>query len=114
MHSCAGIAAGRSPKQLNVLHFFLTQALGVVVEEIVQPAFMKLLGRRTKAEKEQDGPPSSMNRLFGYLWVAAFMTWSGPVWLYPQASSTASPGQSNSFVPYSFIKAWKLRNVRAG
>jgi hypothetical protein len=114
LHSCAGIAAGRSPKQLNALHFFLTQALGVVLEEIVQLAFAKLTGKRSEAEMEQDGPPSPLTRLLGYLWVAAFLTWSGPAWLYPQASSAPLPGQNNSFLPYSFIRAWKMGDVRAG
>jgi hypothetical protein len=114
MHSCAGIAAGRSPKQLNALHFFLTQALGVLFEEFVQLSFVKLMGQRTKCEQEQDETPSSLTRLLGYLWVAAFLTWSGPAWLYPQASSAPLPGQNNSFVPYSFIKAWKMGDIRAG
>ncbi|EDN99710.1 hypothetical protein SS1G_02568 [Sclerotinia sclerotiorum 1980 UF-70] len=31
--SCAGIAAEMSPKQLNIVHFFITQALGIVMED---------------------------------------------------------------------------------
>jgi len=112
MHSCAGIAAGMSPKQLNVLHFFITQALGVVVEDLVRLAFSK--AKSQEGKKEKIGPPSLANRVIGYLWVAAFMTWSGPVWLYPQASRPAPPGTNTSFLPYSIIKAWKMGDIRAG
>ncbi|CAG8981537.1 hypothetical protein HYALB_00013164 [Hymenoscyphus albidus] len=104
----------RSPKQLDVLHFFLTQALGVVLEDTAPLLLWKLMGKRTNDEKQQDEPPWPMSRLLGYLWVAAFMSWSGPVWLYPQAASTAPLGQSSSFLPYSIIKACKSGDIRAG
>ncbi|PQE23046.1 hypothetical protein CJF32_00004434 [Rutstroemia sp. NJR-2017a WRK4] len=112
MHSCAGIATGMSPKQLNVVHFFITQAMGVVIEDLVRLAFLKAKGEERKSEKNTS--PSLAHRLIGYLWVAAFMTWSGPVWLYPQASKPISPGTNNSFLPYSIIKAWKMGDIRAG
>ncbi|CAD6446129.1 4e9caf82-547c-4e00-923f-874d61be0b17 [Sclerotinia trifoliorum] len=112
MHSCAGIAAGMSPKQLNVVHFFVTQALGIVVEDFVSLAFSKMMGQKDK--KKKTGPPSLAQRLIGYLWVAAFMTWSGPVWLYPQASRPVLPGTNSSFLPYSIIRAWKMGDLRAG
>lgn len=112
MHSCAGIAAGMPPNQLNVLHFFITQALGVVIEDLVSQAISRWKGQDGK-DKEKRGP-SLTNRAIGYLWVAAFMTWSGPVWLYPQASKPVSPGTNSSFLPYSIIKAWKARDIHAG
>lgn len=102
-----------SPKQLNVLHFFITQALGVVIEDLVRLAFLKATGKEDEGKKKSR-PPSLANRIIGYLWVAAFMTWSGPVWLYPQASKPVSPGTNSSFLPYSIIKAWKMGDIRAG
>jgi hypothetical protein len=112
MHSCAGVAAGMSPKQLNVVHFFITQAMGVVIEDLVRLAFLKAKGEERKSEKNRS--PSLTHRFIGYLWVAAFMTWSGPIWLYPQASKPISPGTNNSFLPYSIIKVWKMGDIRAG
>jgi hypothetical protein len=106
MHSCAGIAAGMSFKQLNVLHFFITQALGVVVEDLVRVAFSNARGNRGREDKNSLPPPLAI-RLIGYVWVAAYMAWSGPVWLYPQASKTAPLGTNISFLPYSIIDAWK-------
>jgi hypothetical protein len=100
MQSCAKIAAGMLSKQLNVLHFFNTHALGVVVEDLVRLAWFKAKGQEGK-KKEKVRPPSLVNRIIGYLWVASFMIWSGPVWLYPQASKPAPLGTSSSFVPYS-------------
>ncbi|TVY85301.1 Acetyltransferase pyr8 [Lachnellula suecica] len=112
MHSCAGIAAGMSPKQLNVLHFFLTQALGVIIEDLVRLVSLKAKGE--EGIEKKDVPPTIANRIIGYLWVAAFMTWSGPVWLYPQASKPMPPGTNSSFLPYSIINAWKMGDFRAG
>ncbi|KAJ8058855.1 hypothetical protein OCU04_011838 [Sclerotinia nivalis] len=112
MHSYAGVAAGMSPKQLNVIHLFITQALGVVVEDLVRLGFLKATGQGSK--KGKNDTPSLAHKIIGYLWVVAFMTWSGPVWLYPQASKPTSLGINSSFVPYSIIKAWMMGDVRAG
>jgi hypothetical protein len=101
-----------SPRELSVLYFFLTQALGVALEDLVPLAFVKVKGQESK--KEEITPPSLTTKIIGYLWVAAFMAWSGPVWLYPQASKPAPPGINSSFLPYSIIKAWKMGDICAG
>lgn len=39
-----------SPKQRNVVKFLRTQALGVVVEDLVRVAFFKTKGEESKTE----------------------------------------------------------------
>jgi hypothetical protein len=96
------------------LAFLSHASAGVVFEEIVQLAYLHVMSKATEAEKEQEGNQFSIIRLFGYVWVVAFMTWSGPAWLYPQASSPPLPGQKTNFFPHSVITAWKMGDVRAG
>ena len=87
----------------------------MVIKDLVRVAYLKVKVREgPKMEEEEAEPPSLANRVFGYSWVAAFMTWSGSVWLYPQASRPASPGTNNSFFPHNIGKAWKTGNFRAG
>lgn len=96
MHSCAGIAAGMLPKQLNMVQFLITQALGVVVGDLIWLVFSKIKGEKNREKTE---PPSLMRKIIGYIWVAAFMTGSGSVWLHPQASRSTSPGTNDNFLP---------------
>lgn len=69
--------------------------------------------------KGQEGKRMEKRRpLVRYLWVAAFIARSGPVWLYPRASKLPLPETNDSFVPYSILRTWKMehfrRDVRAG
>ncbi|KAL1626148.1 hypothetical protein SLS54_002982 [Diplodia seriata] len=57
------------------LVFFPLQALGIMVEDAVQAALVGKTGFRN----------AGVRRLFGYVWVVAYLGWSTPTWFYPQS-----------------------------
>jgi hypothetical protein len=85
-------------KELGVFRFFCTQAFGLLIEQGVMLIFKKL--HRSEEGKRR---PSVLVRLLGFVWVAAFMTWSGPAWLYPQAAKVQSQ-VGTSFLPFSIVE----------
>lgn len=97
LHSAAGVASGVPLSELGVFRFFCTQAVGVFVEQgIISTA------RRLRSKKDASAPPSYWEKALGFLWVAAFMTWSGPAWIYPQAARPPATG-ATTFLPFSIV-----------
>ncbi|KAF2865631.1 membrane bound O-acyl transferase family-domain-containing protein [Massariosphaeria phaeospora] len=100
MHTAAGVASGMPAHELGVFRFFCTQAFGVLFEQSVISVFRSVRGVAEK-EKEREKPPVWM-RAVGFVWVAGFMAWSGPAWLYPQAARAPRQG-ATSFLPFSVV-----------
>jgi hypothetical protein len=94
--------------QLGVFRFFCTQAAGLILEQSVISLF-----KRTEEEGDQsDGAPAWYAKLAGFIWVGAFMAWTGPSWIYPQAARASAPAQGPSaFLPFSIV-GW-LKEYRA-
>jgi len=99
LHTVAGVASAMPLKELGVFRFFCTQALGVLVEQGAIANLRRLYGR-TKDTKNPDYGAKAL----GYMWVAAFMIWSGPAWIYPQALRAPPKGATN-FLPFSIVGA---------
>ena len=59
------------------VHFFCTQAFGIMLEDGVQALWSKALRSRPKPT----GTPL-WHKVIGFVWLLAFMSWSTPVWSY--------------------------------
>jgi hypothetical protein len=106
LHTAAGVASGMPVDQLGVFRFFGTQAIGLVFEQGVAGLLRK--GQRHDGRIDEDeGKPAWYGRISGYVWVVAFLVWTGPSWIYPQAARAPAEGATD-FLPFSLIK-W-LRN----
>ena len=99
LHTVAGVASGMPLKELGVFRFFCTQALGVLVEQGAIAALRCLYGRSEGTKYLNYGA-----KALGYMWVAAFMIWSGPAWIYPQTLRAPPKGAIN-FLPFSIVGA---------
>lgn len=96
-HKVAGIAGGMSVREYGVLQFFFTQTLGIMIEDGVQACYSRLVrGSGTQ-------PRKLAIRCLGYAWVASFLVWSSPAWLYPQALRPVKAG-ANGLLPYSIVQ----------
>jgi uncharacterized protein YfiM (DUF2279 family) len=102
LHTVAGVSSGMPVSELGVFRFFVTQAFGLLVEQSAISLY-----RRWQGVEKREGAgwerPDLAWRLVGYIWVAAFMAWSGPAWLYPQAYRQSAQG-SASILPFSVVK----------
>ena len=72
-HLAGDRAEGLEVYKSGSLEFFLTQALGIVLEDLVQRVWTRLGGRRTGNEI----------RALGYVWVTLFQMWTVPALIYP-------------------------------
>ncbi|RDL36191.1 uncharacterized protein BP5553_06803 [Venustampulla echinocandica] len=96
VHAIADLAGGLPwSKQLTV-KFFVTQALGIIIEDTVEAVYRAICGK-----KRTPGPPAFWIRIVGYVWLAGFLVWSTPMWVYPGASRTSEG--TRSILPYSVI-----------
>lgn len=71
--------------------FFLLQAFGIMVEDAVQAMAGGL------------AIPGPFRRVLGYMWVAVFLVWSTPVWMYPPMRQ----GDSGHMIPFSLVGLFK-------
>ena len=83
-------------RESGALYFFLTQAFGIMLEDAFQAAYYHFSGKQRKKETPK------MHKIVGFVWLAIFLTWSSPVWLYPQIRHIRL-GPDN-FWPFSLIK----------
>jgi len=102
LHTAAGVSSGMPADQLGVFRFFCTQALGLVVEQGGISLFRKVQ-KRNRNDDQGKVEPAWYVKIAGYVWVLAFMTWTGPSWLYPQAAKAPAHG-ATAFLPFSIVK----------
>lgn len=76
----------------GTMRFFCTQFAGIITEDAVEALFPRP-GKGYKG-------PSFRVRLFGYFWVACFLVWSTPAWLYPNAARSSG----ETFLPFSIFR----------
>lgn len=55
------------------MQFFLTQVVGIMLEDAVGAAW----------GTGSDGGGKKWRRVLGFIWVISFLTWATPVWSYP-------------------------------
>lgn len=89
----AELGGGLPLERSGTMRFFCTQVYGIIIEDAVKALF--------SAKKQKGSKRSSLGlRLMGYVWVASFLVWSTPAWLYPVAASPSG----ESFLPFSIVK----------
>jgi len=93
MHAFAESATGLSLQQSGAVRFFCTQAVGIMIEDIVKETFVDRSLKRGQAS-------ATIRHVLGYVWVVCFLAWSTPAWLYPDAVK----GPKTPFLPFSFVK----------
>jgi hypothetical protein len=93
LHSLAELAGGLSLERSGTLGFFCIQAVGIMFEDAIKAIF------RCGKPRGEERPPF-LYRLLGYTWVAIFLVWSTPGWLYPDAAGSPKA----SFLPFSLMK----------
>lgn len=72
------------PSESGAIRFFLTQALGIVLEDAFQAAYYYVSGQKRSAKAPL------MHKIVGYVWLVIFLAWSTPAWSYPQFRSIRS------------------------
>ena len=81
------------------MQFLCVQALGIALEDGVQAAYCAIVRGDTNGGKSKP-PPSLWKRIIGYVWVAIWMAWSVPVYVYPQSRRDRGEG----VLPMSVVK----------
>ena len=66
------------PHESGAMRFFITQALGIVLEDAFQAAYYRLSGKRRREHVPL------RHKIVGFVWLAGFQVWASPVWLYAQ------------------------------
>ena len=69
-------------RESGAIQFFMTQALGIMIENGFQAVYYSLTGKRRPSKAPL------LHRVVGYIWLVLFFTWSIPVWLYPVIRTT--------------------------
>lgn len=73
MHHFGDLALGIPAVEAGQFIFFTMQAFGIMLEDGIV-ALYKTTGRPL---------PRALERMFGYLWVFAWLVWTGPGWYNP-------------------------------
>ena len=66
------------PSESGAMRFFMTEALGIMLEDAFQAAYYSLSGKQSQSQVP------TWHKVVGFLWLAVFQFWASPVWLYPQ------------------------------
>lgn len=94
MHLLCDRASGVSFSDSGAIRFFLTQAVGLILEDCIlkwyerSPSYMQL--------------PVVLVRMMGFAWVAIFLVWSVPAYMYPMLWR-ANQGLQDSTIPFSLF-----------
>ncbi|KAF3481673.1 TRI7 [Arthroderma uncinatum] len=97
MHFLIDVAAGVPVHHSGSLQFFLTQALGIVIEDLVTHTYRRsFIGDRSR-------PYYLVEKIVGFIWVGVFMVWSSPMYVYPMMYRI-NTGQEDSVIPFSIMK----------
>ncbi|PIG86413.1 hypothetical protein AARAC_007526 [Aspergillus arachidicola] len=96
MHFLIDISGGIPVHKSGAIHFFCTQAFGIVIED----AAIKLYSYITVYTNVR--LPLLVERVLGFIWVGLFLVWSTPVYVYPMMYRSAA-GLNDAIVPFSII-----------
>ena len=99
-HALIDVAEGYSWQSSGSIQFFMMQAVGIILEDTVQAISSKQLHH--DHGKLAGSVPAKWARYLGYIWVAVFLVWSTPVWIYP-ALRVNNGEDKDILLPYSFI-----------
>ncbi|KAK2810386.1 hypothetical protein FQN49_008542 [Arthroderma sp. PD_2] len=97
MHLLNDVAAGISVYKSGATQFFLTQALGILVEDFATHAY------RSAFVGDKARPYYLAEKILGFIWVGVFMVWASPMYIYPMMYR-ANTGLEDSVIPFSVMK----------
>ena len=106
MHAVGDVTSGMSWQESGATRFFVTQALGIVLEDGVQAIYRSASGH----DRIRTHPPL-WTRFIGYLWLLSFLTWSSPAWFYP-LTRTMNQEAKDMVVHFSFVALAKRMAAR--
>ena len=98
LHTVADVSGGMPLKESGTTPFFLTQVIGLIIEDCAIGTYDRLRG---PSGSENRWRPR-LARLGGYVWVATFLCWSAPAWIYPIAARD-STARRLPFLPLSLF-----------
>ncbi|MCJ1469390.1 hypothetical protein MMC07_008023 [Pseudocyphellaria aurata] len=111
LHAGTDMAAGVPWHESGATRFFLTQVVGIALEEGVQYCYRAAFSsgpsdRPHMVTRPRTRPRTSSwpwwKRIGGYIWVILFLAWSVPGWVYPTMHRLRS-GSSDAILPFSII-----------
>lgn len=100
-HALADVGTGLTWSESGSVSFFVTQALGIMVEDGVQAVYHSW--RDKEAGGALTGTERLLTRYVGYFWVAVWMCWSGPDWFYPKLRHQTG-GEWDKLLPFSILE----------
>lgn len=102
LHESVNIAEGFHRPYAGSVIFFMTQALGIILEDAVQAVYRAIRG------VPRGTSPTLLARAIGYVWLALFLCWSTPIWIYAQQSASRGE-QGDNLLPFSLLGL--LKNI---
>lgn len=107
MHAASDLAQGTPWRDSAAIHFFATQAFGVLLEDAARQAIQYMRPKMARKIEQM-----FLLRVIGYLWVFVFLVWSTPVWIYPSLRMNKGE-EKDAVVPFSLIGAvaYRVKNL---
>ena len=105
-HQILEVVQGLRFRESGAIQFFLTQVLGIVIEDAIQATYRSVYSLR----RDESRSPPTWARWLGYIWVFVFLVWSEPVWSYPTIRANTG-SYEDELLPFSLLqRALKYRN----
>jgi hypothetical protein len=93
MHLLDDLASGVQLQSSGAMQFFIFQVVGIVLEDIAIKMYLSSWLTM----------PRAMERCFGYIWVAGWLTWTVPGYMYPMMWRT-NMGLNDSTIPFTLFR----------
>lgn len=101
-HAWIEFAQGFPARQSGQIQFFVTQVVGIMLEDTVQAVYHATCGVKRGTS------PTPMARAVGYVWLAVFLWWSTPVWFYSQLRLSRGDYRDKIF-PFSLFASLLIK-----
>ena len=99
IHALTEIGQGDEFWRSRATQLFLTQAIGIVIEDLVQ----RIYRRQFVAKESSKRDVSVSARWIGYVWTMTFLVWSMPIVMYPLLAANNGE-EKDKVVPFSVIE----------
>lgn len=97
-HLAEDVGEGMKWRDSGSFRYYCMQPIGIMLEDAVQEIYR----RNSKGEGKKARGHRPWERIMGYLWFVAWMTWTTPAWVYPKAL-LAKGGQQDRILPFSIL-----------
>ncbi|MCJ1329385.1 hypothetical protein MMC10_006064 [Thelotrema lepadinum] len=102
LHHYTDITCGMTVAESGSLTFFVTQAIGIMVEDAIQAlwGYYKHWRGHRKGEDER---LREWEKRLGWIWTLAFLVWSTPMWSYPAIRRQTGKAK-DAVLPFSVLR----------